>query len=103
MNAPPPITPTQLDLFTALPNAAVVSDWADTDDGPYPCDRCGRESDSLAEPHQYTHVLWCSRCRTQASLCLGCGDEVDSGEMECVSCRSFSAYENATSDHYGDR
>ena len=97
------VPPTQLDLFTALPNAAIVSAWADSDAGPYPCDRCGRQSDTLAAPNRNTYLLWCSDCRSQVTLCVSCNEEIGRDEYQCEPCRAEAASENSFDDRYGDR
>lgn len=89
----------QLDLFSVLPNATFVADLADVDAGPYPCERCGRESDDLDSPRGDPCVLWCRACRGVAELCCSCGDEIEAGAFDCAGCR---AYAIDTIDHFGD-
>lgn len=69
------------------------------DDYRYPCDRCEAETEAPETPHRFTTALWCESCRECASLCVGCGDEIDPGSLDCPGCR---AYTRDVADHYGD-
>lgn len=88
---------TQLDRFSVLPNAQAAALFDDA--GPYPCDRCGKESADLASPTRYSTALWCKPCRATTTLCLDCGDEIDVIKIVCDGCsgRFFS-----DADRFGD-